>query len=163
MPVDSGAIDDLANGTAIINAREQTSVPGHALVGIGGSTAFELAPEPLGAFYKAVNLFADTTSELFQGLQHDFVVGRESQEGGMPSNALTVFDGLDSIHVSVPNSPATGSLFTQFPAPSSLSVLLLLRERPLSQLRQLPQSRRKRKNQRVCLLPHPRRYGAFFW
>ena len=136
MPIDEGAIDDLAKGSAAINAIEQTPVPAHALVGVGGSDltgdALANARGALGVVFKFLN-FIDDTTDLFAGLQHDFVVGRRSQEGGLPSSAISVFDGLESIHVKVTgstsysnrvidllNTPADSSEFAEFPAPRTL-------------------------------------------
>jgi hypothetical protein len=95
--VDEGAVDDLAINSKAIKAIKKTDVPGHALVGIGGSNTLALAPGKLGAFYRFVNFFADIcvadagVCNLFQGLQHDYIVDRQSQEGGMPDNAFTIF------------------------------------------------------------------------
>jgi pimeloyl-ACP methyl ester carboxylesterase len=132
MPVHLGAVDDLANGSVAINAIEHTPVPGHAMVGTGGSTALALLPGKLGALYRVINFFADS-STLFQALQHDGIVGRLSQEGGLPAGAITTFPGLDSVHTLVTqstnysnaligllNQPASGSMFAQFPAPATL-------------------------------------------
>ena len=132
-PVDEGALDDLAKGSSAINALQQVPVPGHAIVGIGGSSAFEFAPGWIGNAYIIINFFAEW-SDPFQGLQHDFVVGRNSQEGGLPASAYTVFDGLSSIHTAVTgsndhsdrvielfNSSAESVLFANFPAASTLS------------------------------------------
>jgi hypothetical protein len=101
LPIDEGALDDLATGSPAINAIGQCPVPAHALVGIGGSEALAAAGGRLGAFYTAVGFFGTTTgSQLFQGLQHDYVVGRDSQEGGLPAAASTVFGAPDGIHTS---------------------------------------------------------------
>lgn len=135
--IDEGALDDLSVGSAAINSIASTTVPSHALVGIGGSDlvgdALALAPGQLGLLFKILNFFDDTT-DLFAGIQHDFIVGRSSQEGGIASSAVSVFDGLESIHTSAPknpayaarivellNSDATGASFASFPAPSTLS------------------------------------------
>lgn len=134
-PVDQGAIEDLAKGSAAIGAIQHTPVPGHALVGTGGSDALTLIPGPIGTIYTVINFFADLTG-LFEGLQHDGIVGRRSQEGGMPAGATTVFGGLSSIHTSVTgnsaysarlvellNSSPTGAQFAEFPAPAGLPLL----------------------------------------
>ena len=74
--------------------------PSHAMVGTGGSDALESAPGWLGEFYTFVTFFADITgSDLFEGFQHDFVVGRISQEGGLPDGQTSVFGGFDGIHI----------------------------------------------------------------
>jgi pimeloyl-ACP methyl ester carboxylesterase len=133
-PVDQGAPEDLAKGSTAINAIQQTAVPSHALVGIGGSDALELIPGRIGQIYAIINFFANY-SDVFQGLQHDGIVGRESQEGGLPANAYTVFGGFGSIHTAVTgntgysnrvitlyNSAANSALFSQFPPPSSVAI-----------------------------------------
>lgn len=134
--IDEGAIDDLAKGSAAIDAIQQTPVPSHALVGIGGSDlvgdALTLAPGGLGILFKVLN-FVDDNTDIFAGIQHDLIVGRSSQEGGLPSSAITVFDGIGSIHTAVTgnagysaktidlyNTASDTSSFAEFPAPGSL-------------------------------------------
>lgn len=130
-PIDQGAIDDLAKGSAALSAIGPTELPAHALVGVGGSDALELVPGYIGRVYTIINFFANS-STLFQGLQHDAIVGRQSQEGGLPTSATTVFGGLGSIHTQVTsnnayssrlaellNSKLAGSSFAQLPAVSS--------------------------------------------
>lgn len=133
-PIDQGAIDDLATGSPAIQAIAAAPVPGHALVGTGGSDALVLIPGHLGAFYKMVSFFSNL--DLFTGLQHDGVVGRQSQEGGLPGSAVSVFSlAQGGIHTFNTGSNAyssrlaellnTGSedaAFAQFPAPSSLDL-----------------------------------------
>jgi len=102
-PVDEGALEDLANGSTAIQNLQQVEVPSHAIVGVGGSDALAFVPGWIGRVYTVVNFFS-SSSDLFQGLQHDGVVGRNSQEGGLPIGAYSVFGGLDSIHTSVPGS-----------------------------------------------------------
>ena len=153
--IDEGAIDDLSKGSAAINAIQQTPVPSHALVGIGGSDlvgdALTLLPGGLGLLFKILNFFDDNT-DIFAGIQHDLIVGRPSQEGGMPSSAYTVFDGLGSIHTAVTsnsaysqkaielyNTAVDDSSFSEFPAPSSLFVEPFLED--LSRLRAAEEGR----------------------
>ncbi len=138
LAIDEGAMDDLAIGSTAINSIATTNLPGHALVGIGGSNlvgdALARVPGKIGVLFKILNFLDDNTS-LFEGIQHDFVVGRRSQEGGIATSAISVFDGLDSIHTSATgssayaarimellNSDATGTSFGVFPAPSSLDM-----------------------------------------
>ncbi len=131
-PINQGALDDLAKGSDAINEIQRKEVAGHALVGTGGATALTLIPGEIGAVYRIISLFANT-NDLFQSLQHDGIVGRDSQEGGMPNSAITIFNGLDSIHTSATssnnysnrltellNSSAKSSQFAVFPAPASL-------------------------------------------
>ncbi len=140
-PIDAGAIDDLSKGSAAIASIASTPVPAHAFIGIGGSDALEAAPGRIGQFYALVNYFANVQgNELFETLQHDFVVGRLSQEGGLPASAQTVHGGGDGIHFGVPfvvpgntgssiystdlsqliDTSVGGGQFSQFPAPASL-------------------------------------------
>ncbi len=146
-PIDEGAIDDLAKHSLAIDAIQASPVPAHALVGIGGSDALELIPGKIGAFFIVINFFAATTgSELFEGLQHDAVVGRLSQEGGMPDEAVTLFGGGDGIHIGngdpdgiIPgntgsrlysdrliellDTPVSDGAFSMFPAPAPLPIV----------------------------------------
>lgn len=140
-PIDEGAIEDLAKGSPAIGGIAPAPVPAHVFVGIGGSDALEEAPGRLGQFYTLVNFFAAVTgNELFESLQHDFVVGRLSQAGGLPTGAQTVIGGGDGIHFGVPflapgNTGSTiysselsqlidtsigSGQFAQLPAPASL-------------------------------------------
>ncbi len=96
MPI-GGALDDLSSGSPALLAIPAAPVPAHALVGVGGSDVLTLAPGALGAFYTAM-LFFTPGNTIWQGGQHDFVVGRQSQEGGLPPAATTVIGGLDGIH-----------------------------------------------------------------
>ena len=124
-PIDQGAIDDLAKGSAALGRIQPTPVPAHAFVGVGGS-------DLQGPIYALIDMFGDKTG-LFGSLQHDLIVGRDSQEGGMPPRALTVVTGLESLHFNATGSVTyssglTGLLnvapddspFAEFPAPSSL-------------------------------------------
>lgn len=137
-PVDQGAVDDLAEGSAAINSIQQTQIPSHALVGLGGANNPEDIPGSIGTIHTIINLFGDS-GDVFHGQQHDGIVNELSQKGGMPSSATTSFIGLESIHCCVPdiggatnshsysdrviqllNSSANSSLFAEFPAPASL-------------------------------------------
>lgn len=134
--IDRGALDDLSKGSTGILNIPPTNLPSHALVGIGGSDligdALALAPGKIGVLFKIIN-FIDDSTDLFAGLQHDFIVGRESQQGGIAPSAISVFDGFDSIHIEAPSSPRyrdrivhllnsdqTSAAFAGFPAPGSL-------------------------------------------
>ena len=142
-PIDQGALDDLSVGSAALDAIPETPVPSHAMVGTGGSGALSSAPGFLGDFYSMVEFFAPT-SDLFQGLQHDFIVGRNSQEGGIATSAQSIFGGNDSIHIfctasqnysdsleNLLNSSPSSSSFSFFPDsfPISPSPPLLARAR----------------------------------
>lgn len=143
--IDKGALDDLSKGSAGIAAIPATQIPSHALVGIGGSDlvgdALAMAPGKIGVLFKILNYLDDTT-DLFAGIQHDFVVGRRSQEGGIAPSAITIFDSFHSIHTEAPssslyrdrivellNSDQTSAAFAGFPAPLGLPSLPLPAER----------------------------------
>lgn len=131
--IDQGATDDLSTGSSALRAIPRTQIPSHAMVGVGGSDALEILPG-IGTLYTIINFFADF-STLFQGLQHDGIVGRQSQEGGMSSQSYTVIDGLESIHTSTNssttysnriiqllNTAASSSTFAEFPAVADLAL-----------------------------------------
>jgi len=107
-PIHLGAIDDLAVGSDALMAISDTRVLSHALVGVGGTQwaaeALRDAPGPLGDVFRIVD-FLTGPSDLFESLQHDLVVSRPSQIGGLPAGTFTIFDGLDSIHTRVTESP----------------------------------------------------------
>lgn len=140
-PIDEGAIDDLAKGSVAIATIPAAPVPAHAFVGTGGSDALALAPGVLGNFYTIVNFFSTVTgNELFEGLQHDLIVGRLSQQGGLPGSAATVIGGLDGLHIGAPplipgntasslysaglsdllDTSVTSSKFANLPAPAAI-------------------------------------------
>lgn len=107
-PINRGAIDDLAVGSDALAAIPDTRVLSHALVGIGGSEwmaeTLRNSPGPVGDVYRALD-FLTGSSDLFEGVQHDLLVGRNSQIGGLPLGTFTVFDGPDSRHTNVIKSP----------------------------------------------------------
>ena len=85
-PINRGAIDDLAVGSDALAAIPDTRVLSHALVGIGGSQwaaeTLKDAPGLIGDVYRIVD-FLSGPGDLFEGVQHDLVVGRDSQIGGL--------------------------------------------------------------------------------
>ncbi len=138
--IDQGAIEDLSVGSTAIAGIEETGVPTHAVVGVGGSELFPQVTPILTQLAFLVDLFSTTgIDDLYAGLEHDVIVARESQEGGATAPAYTVVGGGDGIHIgggSIPgntgsivysellsaliDTPATSPLFSNFPAPSSL-------------------------------------------
>lgn len=135
-PIHLGALDDLASGSPAIESIQATTIPSHALIGIGGSELFgealSSAPGGAGVAYKVLE-FIDDVSGIFPNIQHDMIVGFESQRGGINPSASTVFDGLDSIHTFSTRSPnyankvsdllntdKQSSDFDNFPAPTSM-------------------------------------------
>ncbi len=142
-PIHLGAIDDLRNHSPAISEITATPVPSHALVGVGGSDVLEAIPGELGDLYRIVTFFIGVRGdELFEEGQHDAIVGRRSQEGGLSPNAYTVIGGGDGIHVpagplgpgntaspiysdrlfELIDTPATDIQFEEFPPPASLRV-----------------------------------------
>jgi len=107
-PINRGAIDDLAVGSDALAAIPDTRVLSHALVGVGGSqwVADTLADAPgtIGDVYRVLD-FLTGPGGLFEGVEHDLVVGRDSQIGGLPAGTFTVFNGPDSLHTQVIKSP----------------------------------------------------------
>jgi len=100
-PIDLGAIDDLAVGSDAILAMQATPVPAHALIGVGGTQwadeNLQDAPGEEGAIYRLIRFLFDPL-QVFGSDQHDLVVSRPSQAGGIDATAQTIFDGLLSIH-----------------------------------------------------------------
>jgi pimeloyl-ACP methyl ester carboxylesterase len=130
--LDEGAVDNLQKGSGAILSIPQTRVPSHALVGIGGSDlltdGLALVPGKIGILFKIID-FIDENTDVFAGIQHDAIVGRRSQEGGISTSAITVFDGLESVHTFVTgsanysnrvielyNTDADSAEFAEFPA-----------------------------------------------
>jgi pimeloyl-ACP methyl ester carboxylesterase len=142
----SCAVDDLSKESAAINSIGRAEVPGHALVGKGGSdligdigSAGSNLSGWLGSFFSILSFYGDL-SQIFPGLQHDLIVGRPSQEGGMPASARTVFGNGDGVHFRIPllaagntastaysnrlaqllNTDVSSPEFAEFPAPATL-------------------------------------------
>lgn len=131
-PIDRGAIDDLSTRSDAIRGIQATLVAAHALVGIGGSDTLARAPGWLGLMYEIIDFLAPSL-EPFRALQHDFIVGRQSQEGGLSPTGFSVYGGVDGIHIfntgsalysarviELLNTPASEPAFEQFPAPATL-------------------------------------------
>ncbi len=127
--ITGGAIEDLAVGSAAINEISQTPVPCHALVGI-----ILDVPVSIEVLFELIEIITGLSfDDIFQGLESDGVVTRPSQEGGLPSSATKVFQGV--FHSAPPksldysnhlielfNSSADSSLFAVFPPPASLPI-----------------------------------------
>jgi pimeloyl-ACP methyl ester carboxylesterase len=140
-PLSEGAIDDLAVGSNAINALPATPVPSHAMVGVGGK--FITDPIIDGAIAGPTGpvlwFFGLRPSDIFDTPEHDLVVGRDSQIGGIAPGSFSIFEGLpDSLHwnatksgsysnriltnsgVSLLNAQTDGLLYEQFPSPSAV-------------------------------------------
>ncbi len=112
MPIDQGAIFDLATNSVPITTLQASPVPAHALVGTGGPNLLGTIYLPLGAFYRGLFLASVVSgTDVFGPEQHDVVVWRPSQEGGLPAAATTLFGFPDGIHIGIPHVTAgnTGS------------------------------------------------------
>lgn len=113
MTVVGGSIDDLAEGSTALRVIGATAVQTHAIVGIGGSQAIgvadvgfgvaaALSPPPFNALFRLLNVLSfATTAAVYRFQDHDFIVLRASQEGGLPAANTTVLGGLGTIHTSV--------------------------------------------------------------
>lgn len=106
-PMDEGALDDLAKGSTAINAIQAANMPGHSLYGTGGSDQITgWAPGSLGSIISLLDTFG---VEVFPpGMQHDWVVGRVSQMGGLTEPAAERFRYEESVHTSAPGSDEYG-------------------------------------------------------
>jgi pimeloyl-ACP methyl ester carboxylesterase len=135
MPIDEGAVEDLATGSAAIAGIAPTPLPAHALVGTGGSdltndvNALSQVPGKLGVLYSAFKLFLGPLDDIFGGMQHDALVDLRSQQGGMPPAAISPFHGFGSLHTRVTQNgeysdriidlllkSVTDTAFSNFPA-----------------------------------------------
>ncbi|WP_376695404.1 alpha/beta fold hydrolase [Wenzhouxiangella sp. EGI_FJ10305] len=140
-PISDGAIDDLAVGSNAINSLPATSIPSHAMVGVGG----KFITDPIvdgsiaGPTGPLLWFFGLRPSDVFDTPEHDLVVGRDSQIGGIPPGATSIFEGFpDSLHwnatksesysdrilttngVSLLNAQTDGLLYGHFPSPSAM-------------------------------------------
>ena len=104
--INCGCMEDLSTDLALPRAY----VPVHAVIGTGGSDLFEaglehLLPPPLQEMFKIFEFFGFAPETIFPpALQHDLIVGRTSQSGGLSANNCTVvgvaegFTALETIH-----------------------------------------------------------------
>ncbi len=108
MPIHLGAIYDLATDSTPITTLQECPIPAHAMVGVGGPDLLGTLSLPLGAFYRALFLVSVVTgTDVFGPVQHDGIVGRGSQEGGLPAAATTLFGLADGgIHTANTGSNA---------------------------------------------------------
>ncbi|MCK9490146.1 MAG: Ig-like domain-containing protein [Xanthomonadales bacterium] len=141
--IDEGAIDDLVENSAGITSIPATLIPGHALVGTGGSAyvgeQLRHAPTVDALTYAVLHFFVEgALNLLFDGEEHDLIVARGSQTGGLSPLASTLYSGADSMHTLAPsstnyaagvmellNSHRLGSMFEYFPEPTILTSSLL--------------------------------------
>lgn len=139
-PKDTGALEDLSKNSSAILGLQHAEVPAHALVGIGGneflsdvaSGAGSVIRGQVGKALEVTSFFIDL-ADVYESNHHDLIVGRLSQEGGLPSSAVTTFKGFESLHTSntssasysnrivgLLNTPVGSSLFAEFPAVATL-------------------------------------------
>ena len=92
--VQCGAVGDLSPSSLIITNLPIANVPSHAIVGKGGSDVIqqgleEIVLSPLEkAILKVLRAVGAISSDIFPpGSQHDLVVGRISQEGGLSAGS----------------------------------------------------------------------------
>ncbi|NJP07837.1 MAG: alpha/beta hydrolase, partial [Chloroflexaceae bacterium] len=107
--VSGGAIKDLALGSLAINDLPSlpSTVPGHALVGEGGSEIIDIGRylsqyPPLKASYTIFEFFNIDIDDIFGPEAHDLVVGASSQRGNLRDT--TTMHWFDSIHTVVTES-----------------------------------------------------------
>jgi pimeloyl-ACP methyl ester carboxylesterase len=119
--ITAGAIDDFSVGSAALALLPAQSVPAHAHVGTGGSdiigVASDLTAVASGLTLTSYGLFLLSlqqlggigVSELFGNDQHDLVVSKTSQEGGLVGPALSYSTYFSGIHNTVTGSSQVGN------------------------------------------------------
>ncbi len=130
-------LDESDPGTIAINAlvdmlRELVSPLDYTLSGLEQSLAFV-------GFCANREVNSDFFNSLFHNDGHDLIVSQKSQEGGMPSSAISTSPSFSSIHIGVTgvDSPYNAQLihllntsvedirFASFPAPNTLDIPVL--------------------------------------
>jgi hypothetical protein len=117
MAVDEGAVEDLATNSQALKQMSATNeLAVHATVGVGASDYIAegvlnaFAPEEAQVLWDILDLFDIHPLDLFPEIEFDLVVGRISQQGGLPSNAVSSpFHGYDGLHTSNTSSAAYSS------------------------------------------------------
>ncbi len=141
---DNGAIANLAEGSPAYQSIGATPIPTHALVGVGVETQIagatttvnalaRFVPPPTSTFLRIAGLFARLTNSLvYRGHRHDLIVLENSQSAGLPTNAVTIYNGgLTYLHMGVTSNqsyydktvdllhaPVAGPEFAPLPAPN---------------------------------------------
>jgi pimeloyl-ACP methyl ester carboxylesterase len=138
--ISDGAIEDLAVGSSALASLPAPDVPSHAMVGIGGGAFTDAVIDGAiaGPAWPALWLFGVRPSDLFDTPEHDLIVGRDSQIGGIGAGAHSIYDGSESLHwkvtssamysndilqsgtASLLNVPSDGPHYGRFPAPLNL-------------------------------------------
>lgn len=104
--VTAGAIDDFSAGSVAIQQLAPLQAPTHAHVGTGGSDlllpGYAIGAGPYGFFLLLLDKWRGITpSIIFGGDQHDFLVKKSSQEGGLTGQAVSKTTYFNGTHTSV--------------------------------------------------------------
>lgn len=105
---------DLSIGSAALAGIGTTPIWSHTLVGVGGVPALNAANATLGTagallggiwgnVLQAMGWFTTSliNQDIFQGVQHDIIVGQASQTGGLSGGATTISTATTTIHTNV--------------------------------------------------------------
>ncbi len=102
--VDCGAVEDLQPSSDVLSNLPGAEVQAHAIVGVGGSDILQagmesLLPAEMSTLLTILRFFGVLPEDLFPPeLQHDFIVGRISQEGGLGTgSSQTSVYGLNMV------------------------------------------------------------------
>lgn len=119
--VDCGAVSDLQTDSPAISTLPAVNLPVHAMVGKGGSDLIQAGleasmPPPLSNIWETAQFFGVAPQDIFPPqLQHDLIVGRLSQEGGLLTDGTqtSVFGYVPGVsfglHATVTNETATSN------------------------------------------------------
>jgi pimeloyl-ACP methyl ester carboxylesterase len=139
-PIDQGAIEDLAVGSAALQQIGVVELPSHAIGGTGGTginflSLADIKVEALeSAYVLAYHLNGGSLHSGLEADPNDGIVGIESQLGGLPSPFETSNGDYDSIHILCTGDQVYTSeidtlldepdiqTFGTFPAVSTLSI-----------------------------------------
>ncbi len=107
LPVDEGAVIDLATDSPEILGLEASPVPAHVVVGTGGIDALPEMDSFIGYLFVGIDWLGGEAvgSVVFDGQEHDGIVSESSQRGGLAEPAASLFGGEDGVHTN-----NTGSL-----------------------------------------------------
>ncbi len=138
------SVRNLETFSPAIMALGQSRTRAHAFVGVGGTDAFALAHGETGWLgmlpVASIICFGDLYPTLLYGAeQHDYIVPRSSQVGGLNSAGLTFSNGIAGEHTESPKQlvianeveriielgdACNGLVSSGFPAPSGVNVTL---------------------------------------
>lgn len=122
--INDGAVEDLAVGSSALASLPAPDVPSHAMVGIGGSAFTDAVIDGAiaGPAWPALWMFGVRPSDLFDTPEHDLIVGRDSQIGGIGAGAFSIYDGGESLHWNVTASAMYSNDILQSGTSSLLNV-----------------------------------------